>query len=103
MDREERRLKSWRRSLLGRIRRSFPSLSWREARFAGDAAQCDVLILDEAIAFRFPMTGPMRQCFAAELAVLEEWGPSLPLSVPRYRWLPPDRSSGAIRSSRARP
>ncbi|ALU39609.1 hypothetical protein AS188_07420 [Kocuria flava] len=77
---------------LERIAAAFPDLRWDRARRITEGWDHVVVVLDDALVFRFPQEEPYVQSLAREVAVLEHLAPRLPVRVPRYDRTAPDGS-----------
>lgn len=77
---------------LERIAAAFPDLRWDRARRITEGWDHVVVVLDEALVFRFPQEEPYVQGLAREVAVLAHLAPRLPVRVPRYDRVAPDGS-----------
>lgn len=72
---------------LARIRAQFPALTFASSRLITTGWDNDVVILDEALAFRFPKRDDYGAKFKAEVRLLEYLAPRSPLPVPEYTYL----------------
>lgn len=79
---------------LARIRAQFPALAFGASRIITSGWDNDVVILDEALVFRFPKRDAYDARFKAEVRLLEFLGPRSPLPVPEYTYLANDLSFG---------
>ncbi|MFE7630751.1 phosphotransferase family protein [Kocuria sp. NPDC057446] len=77
---------------LQRIAAAFPDLAWSRARKVTEGWDHVVVILDDALVFRFPQEAPYTEALAREVEVLDHLGPRLPVRIPRYDRVAPDGS-----------
>ena len=77
---------------LERIAAAFPGLTWSRARRITEGWDHVVVVLDEALVFRFPQEAPYAQALGREVAVLDHLAPRLPVRIPRYDRVAPDGS-----------
>ncbi|WJZ66392.1 phosphotransferase family protein [Kocuria rosea] len=77
---------------LERIAAAFPGLTWSRARRITEGWDHVVVVLDEALVFRFPQEAPYAQALGREIAVLDHLAPRLPVRIPRYDRVAPDGS-----------
>ena len=82
------------RAYVERVRLGFPRLRWKAERFLTHGGDHDVLLFDERLVFRFPKREDYLARFRAEIRLLADLGGRLPLAVPQYRYLPPERDFG---------
>ncbi|GAA1762899.1 aminoglycoside phosphotransferase family protein [Kocuria aegyptia] len=77
---------------LERIAAAFPGLTWSRARRITEGWDHVVVVLDDALVFRFPQEEPYTEALAREVAVLDHLAPLLPVRIPRYDRVAPDGS-----------
>ncbi|GAB2606652.1 aminoglycoside phosphotransferase family protein [Kocuria himachalensis] len=77
---------------LERIAAAFPDLTWSEARRITEGWDHVVVVLDDALVFRFPQEAPYTEALAREVEVLDHLAPRLPVRIPRYDRVAPDGS-----------
>lgn len=77
---------------LERIAAAFPDLTWSRARRITEGWDHVVVVLDDALVFRFPQEPPYTEALGREVAVLDHLGPRLPVRIPRYDRVAPDGS-----------
>ncbi|MFF0990946.1 phosphotransferase family protein [Kocuria nitroreducens] len=77
---------------LERIAEAFPELTWSRARRITEGWDHVVVVLDEALVFRFPQEAPYTEALAREVEVLDHLSPRLPVRIPRYDRVAPDGS-----------
>ncbi|WP_082696921.1 phosphotransferase family protein [Kocuria rosea] len=77
---------------LERIAAAFPDLRWSRARRITEGWDHVVVVLDDALVFRFPQEPPYTEALGREIAVLDHLAPRLPVRIPRYDRVAPDGS-----------
>ncbi|MEX5296281.1 aminoglycoside phosphotransferase family protein [Kocuria sp. CPCC 205268] len=77
---------------LERIAAAFPALTWTRARRITEGWDHVVVVLDDALVFRFPQEASYRQALVREVEVLDHLAPLLPVRIPRYDRVAPDGS-----------
>ena len=82
---------------LRRIAAHFPDVSWTVSRLIRNGFDHDVVILDDALVFRFPKTDDALARFRRETRLLTAVAGRLPLAVPRYDYLADDGLFGGYR------
>jgi aminoglycoside phosphotransferase (APT) family kinase protein len=80
-----------------RIRRAFPALAFAHAELNTYGEDNYVVVLDGAWIVRLPRSDDQIGRFAAELILLEHLRTRVPIAVPHYTFVAPDRSIGAYR------
>lgn len=78
--------------LLERIHLEFPNLTWKSSTLVSDGWDHDVIILDNAIVFRFPNDAEYSAALATEIHVLRQLQPLLKANVPNYSYISSDSS-----------
>lgn len=82
---------------LERIAATFPELTWSDARRITEGWDHVVVVLDEALVFRFPQEPPYTEALGREIEVLDHLAPRLPVRIPRYDRVAPDGSFAGYR------
>ena len=77
---------------LERIAAAFPDLTWSRARRITEGWDHVVVVLDDALVFRFPQEPPYAEALGREMEVLNHLAPLLPVRIPRYDRVAPDGS-----------
>ncbi|MFI7495296.1 phosphotransferase family protein [Kocuria sp. M4R2S49] len=77
---------------LERIAAAFPDLTWSRAQRITEGWDHVVVVLDDALVFRFPQEPPYTQALGREIAVLDHLAARVPVRIPRYDRVAPDGS-----------
>jgi aminoglycoside phosphotransferase (APT) family kinase protein len=77
---------------LERIAAAFPDLTWSRARRITEGWDHVVVVLDDALVFRFPQEAPYAEALGREVEILGHLAPLLPVRIPRYDRVAPDGS-----------
>ncbi len=78
--------------LLDRIHLEFPDLTWKSYNSVLDGWDHEVIILDDAIVFRFPNDYEYTTALATEINVLRQLQPLLKANIPNYSYVSSDGS-----------
>ncbi len=76
-----------RNAYLNLIRDAFPDLCFDQSKLITTGWDHDVVVLDDCIVFRFPKNEEYKARFPTELALLNEFAPRAPQSVPVYEYV----------------
>ena len=73
--------------VLTAIDKEFPELKWRTYLYIDEGWDHEVIILDEAIVFRFPTDNEYTAKLKHEIAVLESLSNKLGVCIPKYKYI----------------
>lgn len=81
--------------LLKQIKKYFPLVKWKTTRYINSGYDNDLIILDNALAFRFPKNNYSKKIFKKEIGILGVIKKQVSISVPDYIYVSKDYSCGA--------
>ncbi len=76
-------------TLLKKIHSAFPRLHWKTAKYVSVGFDNDVIVLDDALVFRFPKNSYSKKIFKNESGLLTLLSRRLATPVPRYTYMAP--------------
>lgn len=78
--------------LLKKIRKEFPDLKWKEAKFTDMNWDFDVAILEDKYIFRFPRSADSQEKLKMEIGLLKYLNKKISLAIPNYLYVAKDLS-----------
>lgn len=79
--------------LLGRIKTTFPDVTWSKFQYLDEGWDHEVVILDDRLVFRFPNDSEYLQSLRVEVEALRQLQPLIPsVRIPSYSYVAPDYS-----------
>lgn len=79
-------------TMLERIKRTFPDLTWQKYQYLDEGWDHDVIILDNIAVFRFPNDEEYAHLLKDEIEVLKQLAPVVAIRIPNYTYVAPDVS-----------